>query len=563
MRNILMILTLVMSMSGCMTDNGVDGILTEVESCMDTAPDSALRLLESIDRDGVGDGAVGARYALLYSQALDKNYVDVRDDSLITIAVRYYQAWGDKRHTMLSCYYRARILYNSADYTHAIYSILESEQLARQLNDTYYQARTNEVLADIYASTYNLPQEIKYRSIASSLYKNIGYKDNYLYSMVALSRAYANNDSYDKALNLLDSLNTDIRDTRDSVLIASLIKSYILVYLYRGDDRLGDYDRAKLEYDELQKYHEYYKYNNYDYSNLANIYIEKGYLDSAQYTINRAMDNRVDMYNDVSVKHSQYLLAKNNGDFVIALRLHEELFEKTDSFVRTILEQTAATAHKDFYKRESDMALLKAQNLKIYLIFCGIIAVIVLVSLYVIYREKLKRKNMEIDNIMNEIQTRRQNIELLSSEIDNQKMQSAQLSRLVKELFSDKFTTINQLCDEYFEKKDSDKIKYTIYSKVKSEILKLSNPDEIKKLEKAVNDCKDNIALKLRSQFPDMKEADLTFLILVFSGLSQRAICLIMDIKLGNYYNKRQRLRCKIIESTAKDKYIFLQNISK
>lgn len=557
---------LVMSILGCNTDGGISEVLNVAEDRMDAAPDSVLRLIDTLDIDDIANEGVKARYALLYTQALDKNYIDVKDDSLVTVALTYYRNRSDDYHTMLAAYYRARILYNNADYTHAIYSILESEQLARQLNDTYYLARTNEVLADIYAATYNIPQEIKYRSIASSLYKNIGYKDNYLYSMVALSRSYANNDNYDKALNLLDSLNTDIRDTKDSLLIASLIKSYILVYLYRGDDRLGDHDRAKLGYDELQKYHEYYKYNNYDYSNLANIYIEKGYLDSAQHAINRAMDNRVnrvDMYNDVSVKHSQYLLAKNNSDFLMALRLHEELFEKTDSFVRTILEQTAATAHKDFYKRESDMALLKAQNLKMYLIFCGIIAVIVLVSLYVIYREKLKRKNIEIDNIMNDIQTRRQNIELLSSEIDNQKMQSAQLSRLVKELFSDKFTTINQLCDEYFEKKDSDKIKYTIYAKVKSEILKLSNPDEIKKLEKAVNDCKDNIALKLRSQFPDMKEADLTFLILVFSGLSQRAICLIMDIKLGNYYNKRQRLRCKILESTAKDKYIFLQNISK
>lgn len=552
-----------MSISGCNTDSGISEVLNVAEDRMDAAPDSVLRLIDTLDIDDIANEGVKARYALLYTQALDKNYIDVKDDSLVTVALTYYRNRGDDYRTMLAAYYRARILYNNADYTHAIYSILESEQLARQLNDTYYLSRTNEVLADIYAATYNIPQEIKYRSIASRLYKNIGYNDNYLYSMVALSRSYANNDNYDKSLNLLDSLNTGIRDTKDSLLIASLIKSYILVYLYRGDDRLGDHDRAKLRYDELQKYHGYYKYNNYDYSNLANIYIEKGYLDSAQHAINRAMDNRVDMYNDVSVKHSQYLLAKNNGDFLMALRLHEELFEKTDSFVRTILEQTAATAHKDFYKRESDMALLKAQNLKMYLIFCGIIAVIVLVSLYVIYREKLKRKNMEIDNIMNDIQTRRQNIELLSSEIDNQKMQSAQLSRLVKELFSDKFTTINQLCDEYFEKKDSDKIKYTIYSKVKSEILKLSNPDEIKKLEKAVNDCKDNIALKLRSQFPDMKEADLTFLVLVFSGLSQRAICLIMDIKLGNYYNKRQRLRCKILESTAKDKYIFLQNISK
>ena len=36
------------------------------------------------------DKAANARFALLYSQALDKNYIDVTDDSLISFAEAWY-----------------------------------------------------------------------------------------------------------------------------------------------------------------------------------------------------------------------------------------------------------------------------------------------------------------------------------------------------------------------------------------------------------------------------------------------------------------------------------------
>ena len=58
---------------------------------MDTYPDSALQLLKTIDSKHLVTKEGKARYALLYSQALDKNYIDVTEDSLINIAVEYYK----------------------------------------------------------------------------------------------------------------------------------------------------------------------------------------------------------------------------------------------------------------------------------------------------------------------------------------------------------------------------------------------------------------------------------------------------------------------------------------
>jgi len=57
---------------------------------MQVRPDSALQLLQSLDVQIIPHGALQARYALLYTQALDKNYLPLSGDTLIDIAINYY-----------------------------------------------------------------------------------------------------------------------------------------------------------------------------------------------------------------------------------------------------------------------------------------------------------------------------------------------------------------------------------------------------------------------------------------------------------------------------------------
>ena len=49
--------------------------MSRAEQVMQSLPDSALRIIENIDTDDISRRSTRARYALLYSQALDKNYI--------------------------------------------------------------------------------------------------------------------------------------------------------------------------------------------------------------------------------------------------------------------------------------------------------------------------------------------------------------------------------------------------------------------------------------------------------------------------------------------------------
>lgn len=62
--------------------------MEKAHTIMDEDPETALIILESISEGWPRTRKSMARHALLRSIALDKNCIDITDDSLINIAVR-------------------------------------------------------------------------------------------------------------------------------------------------------------------------------------------------------------------------------------------------------------------------------------------------------------------------------------------------------------------------------------------------------------------------------------------------------------------------------------------
>ena len=64
--------------------------LYDVESYIMERPDSALVVLDSMDRSCLTSDRLRAHHALLHAMALDKNFIDVTDDSIASVAVEYF-----------------------------------------------------------------------------------------------------------------------------------------------------------------------------------------------------------------------------------------------------------------------------------------------------------------------------------------------------------------------------------------------------------------------------------------------------------------------------------------
>lgn len=120
------------------------------------------------------------------------------------------------------------------------------------------------------------------------------------------------------------------------------------------------------------------------------------------------------------------------------------------------------------------------------------------------------------------------------------------------------FSTINHLCYEYFEKADTNFLKKSIYAKVEQEIDHLKSKEQLSQFEQVLNEYCDGIMLRINAQIPQLSDAERTLLIYLYSGLSARTICVLMDIQLKTFYMRRLRLKNKIETSDAPDKKWFV-----
>ena len=84
-RDILLAVVAVMIAVACGESRHISDTHKQAEAVMQEYPDSALALLTAINPDELTTDRGRAMHALLLSQAYDKNYIDLTDDSLITI----------------------------------------------------------------------------------------------------------------------------------------------------------------------------------------------------------------------------------------------------------------------------------------------------------------------------------------------------------------------------------------------------------------------------------------------------------------------------------------------
>lgn len=134
----------------CHVDSQQCLVLVRADSLMSYLPDSALSLLENIDLNEIKTPADEAIYALLLTQARDKNYIVHTDDSLITVAVNYFDLIGDANLSGKSHYYLGRTYQDLKEYVTATREFLIAVALAEKVRDYHFVGLAQGNLGYIY-----------------------------------------------------------------------------------------------------------------------------------------------------------------------------------------------------------------------------------------------------------------------------------------------------------------------------------------------------------------------------------------------------------------------------
>ncbi len=156
------------------------------ESLLETHPDSALTLISSIDISTLHKDADRARFALIKSVALDKNYIDVDSFSILQPAIDYYLKEGSPEEKLRTYYYQGRIYQNMNDNDNAMKSFIYALDVSAQCDDTLLIARTLVAQSVIFLSVFQIESFIDNNIKAASLYAK---KENNAYEFDCLLRA--------------------------------------------------------------------------------------------------------------------------------------------------------------------------------------------------------------------------------------------------------------------------------------------------------------------------------------------------------------------------------------
>ena len=157
---------------------------------METAPDSALHILQNIQPELLQNPSHKALYGLLMFQALDKNYMTLQPDTLINFSIHYFQQYDDKRHLGSACFYKARMYKYAARFEAAIPFYMKALDNLDDDKDVLLVAKINNDLGEISMKQQDYPLARTKFQQAIIIFKKAGHPTYAFYATLDVGRTY-------------------------------------------------------------------------------------------------------------------------------------------------------------------------------------------------------------------------------------------------------------------------------------------------------------------------------------------------------------------------------------
>lgn len=510
--------------------------LTQAESLMVEHPDSALNVLQNIDTTMLQSVEDKALYALLYTQAEDKNYIDNADDSIIRIAVDYYKDSDDKYHKMLSYYYSGRIQENAQIYSKAIVNLLKAEEIAKEINDHFYLGLIYRSCSNVYDKIYNNVESLNYAKLSYNSFCQLNRNDYEAWSLWRLGCAYHNINNYIQCISIMQQVADAAQSDKNTSLYVEALRSRALSHL-----ALHEYNEVLSIYDSLKRI-DSFQIGIDDYQNLGLAYVGIGNDKNAKHCMNKVIKS------DSTLQWLSYEINKQKGDYQNALYALENEHSFQDSILSVSITQGVTEAVEDYriYEQEIQKVKFHYEKMIMYFIIGIIVVVLSLMSIVLFQRLTSQKKTIEHNMMMaQELK------EALSAK-----------EKDVSHLFKNQFETIDKLCHTYYEVQNTFDEKTKIHAEVLSIISCIRKDKQtIAKLEAYVNKYRNNLMLKFHQANSNIvkSESDNLLFLYIVIGFSSRTISALFDETLSVIYNRKARLKKRIQNSDCEFKNEFLE----
>ena len=218
MKYILHIIGLCLLFVGCGRNTEIDRQMDVAEGLMLSSPDSALHILDKINAGGLSGKEQMARYALLKSMALDKNYIDTTTFDVLQPAIDYYLDHGTPDERLRTLYYQGRIFLNKSDFDMAMQCFLKATDLKNECRDTLTFANMLVAQSILNFFSYQMEDYVSNNLITADLYDKLShdeYRQSSLIKALDGSIASGNKQLSDSIMTIVDSLSVILPESRE------------------------------------------------------------------------------------------------------------------------------------------------------------------------------------------------------------------------------------------------------------------------------------------------------------------------------------------------------------
>lgn len=557
----LKIFALALLLFGCTGKSGIYDHLSDIDSYIVDRPDSALAALEAIDIEQLGRGSERAYYALLFSEAKDRNRIFETSDSLIRDAVEYYVARDDEvQKLMRSWYYLGLTQVNAKDEISALVSFREAERLSVQSGDDFYRGLILRNIAQIYANSFDSYHAIDLAEESAACFQRAGkplYAD---YSRLMLGRLCYSEFQFEKSDSLFEALLQDVGDNKS-------LRNEIRISQFRSYIRQNppQVEKAQRVIDTLMKGGDY-RFSHHDVASIAVMYELSGSPDYADAVIEEARKNSTSNSDSVVVDQEYYRILEHRGEYKEALKALEQALELQNEIVLQKLRGSISYSEGLYFRAESEKqkTQLAVHRLKssIIILSCLILLLFAVIIIVAVIHNKNKRIRTKVAEAISAINALKQ------AEADN-----AILSTEVCSLLSSRLQILEMLFDHYkgmtVEKRGLDRYE-SIYAKeeaVKSFVSGIEAFHNDKRLTEglvdAVNTAYDGIVDRFRSLEPKAGEKDVKLFSMIVSGIPDETAAFFLDISVNNLRVKKHRFKQTLLSSGNPEGRLIVEKMQK
>ena len=560
-------------------DNQIGSALNSAEISMNDNPEFSLEILESIDKDLLSTRKQKAKYALLYSIALDKNYIDLQSDSIIAPAIKYYERHGSIDDKIRSLYYYARIQYNAGEYNPAIITLMKTLSLFEDSSEVRLFALIHNLLAIIYNDSWMFHESLEHINKGYSY--AIACDDLRLADIILRRKGiyYLNVKDYNNAIDIFKQILLNDRiGTLKSEVMCDCALAHVLNECEQYEEAIRLYGQA------LEISPNFYSANHW--GAYAHALDKVGDTDLAEQIFAQLSAQSQDGYFNVVYNYWKHLSQYEKNNFKGAYTHLNNIMPYQDSIYRTKLHTSAIKAQRDFLSYKNTQIEIEKKHKNIVLLL--IIAVLLLLSvlLYYILRRRLEQALKEKESLFEISETVQRQLILLNDErneteqslrsiLDSKDIEinvlrshihekDTKLQELRSEyahMYKAQFKGLGDLCETFIranEYRDSHRM---VYEKVKY-MLKEINGDRSGHLrfEKMIDKSLNNIMKHFRDDFPNYNENDYRFVSYIIVGFDATTLAVIFDMpSQASVYMRKSRIKKQIINSGSDYKQSYLE----